>query len=204
MNFMERRVKERLIGATILVVLVVLIVPELLSGPKRAIEVPQASPPGAADPVRSVTVDLATSKATTTDDAGAPVAAADAVNPPAAPPDSNADPAPPAAVGPMELPAQQPVTPPQPTPPLQSAAIVPSTPQHGWQAQLGSFAARANAERLERQLKAKGFSPAMSATGTGPALRYRVRVGPVTDRAAAEKLVAKLKQAGEAATLVAP
>src|SRR6202042_3337464 len=33
---MDRRVKERLIGATILVVLIVLIVPELLSGPKPA------------------------------------------------------------------------------------------------------------------------------------------------------------------------
>ena len=32
---MDRRVKERLIGATILVALIVLIVPELLSGPKR-------------------------------------------------------------------------------------------------------------------------------------------------------------------------
>ena len=31
---MDRRVKERLIGASILVVLIVLIVPELLSGPK--------------------------------------------------------------------------------------------------------------------------------------------------------------------------
>ena len=31
---MDRRVKERLIGATILVALIVLIVPELLSGPK--------------------------------------------------------------------------------------------------------------------------------------------------------------------------
>ena len=33
---MDRRVKERLIGASILVVLVVLIVPELLSGPAPA------------------------------------------------------------------------------------------------------------------------------------------------------------------------
>ena len=31
---MDRRVKERLIGASILVALVVLVVPELLSGPK--------------------------------------------------------------------------------------------------------------------------------------------------------------------------
>ena len=60
---MDRRVKERLIGATILVVLIVLIVPELLSGPKR----PRAAAGGVSLPVRSrsVSVDLATSKATT-------------------------------------------------------------------------------------------------------------------------------------------
>ena len=33
---MDRRVKERLIGASILVALIVLVVPELLSGPKPA------------------------------------------------------------------------------------------------------------------------------------------------------------------------
>ncbi len=40
---MERPVKERLVGATILVALIVLIVPEMLSGPKR----PASAPPSA-------------------------------------------------------------------------------------------------------------------------------------------------------------
>jgi DedD protein len=90
-SFMDRRVKERLIGATILVVLIVLIVPELLSGPK------QSAPPAplllvpslVTDPVRNVTVDLATSRATqAADDAAAsatppaPVAATPEVAPP--------------------------------------------------------------------------------------------------------------------------
>jgi DedD protein len=59
---MDRRVKERLVGATILVALIVLVVPELLSGPKRA----PLPPPAAAlpTPTRNVRVDLATSKAT--------------------------------------------------------------------------------------------------------------------------------------------
>ena len=58
---MERRVKERLIGATLLVVLIVLVVPEMLSGPRR----PSAPPltAGLPAPTRSVSVDLATSKA---------------------------------------------------------------------------------------------------------------------------------------------
>lgn len=212
---MERRVKERLVGATILVVLVVLIVPELLSGPKRAVETPQASPPGAAAPIRTVIVDLATSKATATDDAAAPAAAegAAAAGDPADSKDaglSPTDPAPAAALGQVEQPPQpqpppQSAAAPQPGPsPLDAAAISPNPPNHGWLAQLGSFAARANAERLERQLRTEGFSPSMSAAGTGSAVRYRVRVGPVPDRAAAEKLVAQLKKAGHPATFIAP
>src|SRR5580704_3009381 len=59
---MDRRVKERLIGATILVALIVLIVPELLSGPKPAPVPPLAA--GLPSPTRSVSVNLATSKAT--------------------------------------------------------------------------------------------------------------------------------------------
>jgi DedD protein len=58
---MERRVKERLVGASILAVLIVLIVPELLSGPATA-PVGTKLPLSAPEPVRNVTVDLATAK----------------------------------------------------------------------------------------------------------------------------------------------
>ena len=58
---MDRRVKERLVGASILVVIIVLIVPELLSGPAST-PAPAALPASAPEPVRNVTVDLATSK----------------------------------------------------------------------------------------------------------------------------------------------
>jgi DedD protein len=87
---MERRAKERLIGASILVVLIVLVVPELLSGPKPTASAPQPQRlPAAAstpEPIRNVTVDLATSKAPTiaeTDSAPAPRAAAEATLQPA-------------------------------------------------------------------------------------------------------------------------
>src|SRR3984957_1975706 len=60
---MDRRLKERLVGATILVAVIVLVVPELLSGPKHS-----ALPPLAAGlpttATRSVSVDLATNRAT--------------------------------------------------------------------------------------------------------------------------------------------
>src|SRR3981189_856664 len=62
---MDRRVKERLVGASILVVLIGLIVPELLSAPPGPAPAPVGArlPVSAPEPVRNVTVDLATSKA---------------------------------------------------------------------------------------------------------------------------------------------
>ncbi len=59
---MDRRVKERLIGASILVALVVLVVPELLSGPKPVAQPATTLPAAAPEPTRNVTVDLTTSK----------------------------------------------------------------------------------------------------------------------------------------------
>ncbi len=78
---MDRRVKERLVGASILVVLIVLIVPELLSGPAPGPVAPRL-PVSAPEPVRNVTVDLATSKAPATE----PVVEAAAETPSAKPP----------------------------------------------------------------------------------------------------------------------
>src|SRR5258707_12747036 len=75
---MDHRIKERLIGATILVVLIVLIVPELLSGPKaRMTPVQPPSAAGPAEAVRNVTVDLVTSKATPAENTAAENTSAD-------------------------------------------------------------------------------------------------------------------------------
>ena len=68
--------------------------------------------------------------------------------------------------------------------------------------QLGSFANKANAEKLAHQLKAQGASVYVISSGSGASLRYRVRVGPLADREAAERTMAKLKAEGHAATIV--
>jgi DedD protein len=70
--------------------------------------------------------------------------------------------------------------------------------------QLGSFASRANADNLTRQVKGQGFAVFVLAGGSGTALRYRVRVGPLVDRESAERMAAKLKSLGHAGSLVAP
>jgi DedD protein len=212
---MDRRVKERLVGASILVVLIVLIVPELLSGPAPA---PPASaqPLRTPEPVRNVTVDVATSKTQTPQQASA--------NPPAAPsvaaasdaapgalatgaPATGAPAQAPAFAAATPAPAQAPSAPLENTrPPPTSAATAgkPAMPAHSWSVQLGSFASHENADKLARQLKSQGFAVFVLPGGSGSSLRYRVRVGPMADRGAAAQTAAKLKAMGQSASLVAP
>lgn len=231
---MDRRLKERLIGATLLVAVIVLVVPELLSGPKHP-----ALPPLAAGlpttPTRSVSVDLATNKATAEPEADTASQAASAEAPNQTPdtstsgtpaangassatrsaaPSSN-EPSPASAPSVMTLKAQNGAQPPLETsasPPKSTATTTrppgiaePSAaPRHAWAVQVGSFASRANAERLVHRLQASGGSFYVAPGGSGSALRYRVRMGPLADRGAAERALAKLKAQGHTATLVAP
>jgi DedD protein len=71
-----------------------------------------------------------------------------------------------------------------------------------WAVQVASFGARATSERIASELKSKGY-PAFvtSFTGTGQTM-YRVRVGPVEDRAAAEALLKKIKPLHPGAAVV--
>jgi DedD protein len=195
---MDRRVKERLIGASILVALIVLVVPELLSGPKPAAGRPAATLPAAApEPIRNVTVDLSTSKPAANPDADAAVAAPasaaiaasavhDAANIPASA-TSSAPPNPPPRQAAVESPARSPIS-----------------TSHAWSVQLGSFASRANADNLTRQLKSQGFSVFVAPGGSGSGVRYRVRVGPLSDRESAERMAAKLKTLGHISSMVSP
>ncbi len=214
---MERHVKERLVGATILVVLIVLIVPELLSGPKRAAGTAQPSPAGPTETIRSVTVDLATNQTTASIDETAAAAASSAAASSAAPaahdgaPDgdrtpgatSGAPPNAPSSQAPAPAAAMLETGSSFPKSEARGSVLAETHGVHaGWAAQLGSFAARANAEKLDRELRAQGFAASLSASGVGLAARYRVRVGPTGDRASAERLVAKLKKAGHPASVV--
>jgi DedD protein len=224
---MDRRVKERLIGASILVALIVLVAPELLSGPKSA--VPSITPApifpaNAPEPTRNVTLDLATSKAPAnsevepaetegsaasaasgtkggeaapapaTSTAGSSTAAAADVAP------SSVAPANPAPSSSAAAATAAPGT----TKPVETAAPSPISSRVTWAVQLGSFASRANADNLSRQLKGQGFSVYVLTGGSGTSARYRVRVGPLADRDSAERTAAKLKSIGHASSLVAP
>jgi DedD protein len=236
---MDRRVKERLVGATILVALIVVVVPELLSGPK-----PSAAPPleqGLPSATREVQVDLATSRATR--EPVAPASAGEAAagrgtdtNQGGQAPDSTPAPGSPAAPAPSDdvsappAAAQAPPTPSRAPPtvttlraqgsgaPLETAPASPTSTtgtsrpaaderlaQKRWAVQLGSFASKANAEKLVHQVQSSaGASLYVVSSGSGTAARYRVRMGPLADRGAAERAVARLKAQGHAATIVTP
>jgi DedD protein len=238
---MDRRVKERLVGASILVVLIVLIVPELLSGPPAppaaalGPRLPVSTP---AEAVRNVTVDLATSKAPEPDpspaesapssvpppqasgadaasaaagaadagnDTGAPAADAPAADAPRA--DASRADAPRAPSAPLETSAPAPTSTSVTKPAIPAKAVIAAKPAVGgraWAVQLGSFASRANADKLVRQAKAQGYVVYIAPGGSGPSLRYRVRIGPMADRGAAVQTLAKLKSTGQSASLVAP
>jgi DedD protein len=205
-------VKERLTGAAILVVLIVLLVPELLRGPVR----PVARPVAAADeapPLRSYTIKLGDD----THAHGAATPAASGPQQPAPIPANSepspqpAEPAPAAAAEPTATPpAAKPPTAPIPVehatsaqPAPAAAAPVDSGAATGaYMVQLGSFASHDNADRLAKQVKAQGFTVSIARGSTGRHL-YKVLVGPAHDHAAAVQLEAKLHAYGHTGSIVA-
>lgn len=212
-------VKERLTGAIILVALIVLLVPELLTGPIRSAPRAMASAAGE-PPLRSYTITLGDE---THSKPAEPQGATPAVSPVPVPlpapaaaskDDSVAadtapapDTAPAAAAAPVPAPAAAHARSEAPPPaahaakPAASGSADTSTAGAAWLVQLGSFASRSNAERLAQQLKGQGFAASVSQGSSGRHL-YRVRVGPVHDHGAATQLQAKLQAAGHSGSIV--
>lgn len=183
---MEVRVRERLIGALVLVAVVVLLVPAVLTGPEREQDEPATA-------VRSVEVTL--------DDARLPAAEDDELVPEPAPPD------------PLPLrPAQDP---PARTPEPETAAIAADKPAAlasppaatvtataanaaptAWAVQLGAFSTREKAEGLVADLRKRGYSAfVLEYRATGQVL-HRVRVGPEQDRERAVAIASRLRKDG--------
>ena len=203
---MDSRAKQRLTGAVILVALFVLFVPELLTGPRRE---PAPATPASEEGLRSVTIDIdapAPATQAVTQEPDTPIVLPPvAANPMAAP---QATPVEPMAVAPE--PARVEATPVEPArvePPAVRAApvVAPAAarPQSGaFAVQLGSFGSKDNADRLVRDMTAKGFAAFIAPISSGGRELYRVRVGPARDRAAAEALAAQLRRVGQSGSIV--
>ncbi|MCG6869353.1 MAG: SPOR domain-containing protein [Gammaproteobacteria bacterium] len=73
----------------------------------------------------------------------------------------------------------------------------PVAPEHanprGWVVQVGSFSSRKNAETLAAKLEASGYRAFIEPVGSETSRRYRVKVGPDRDKAAAMTTRTRLK-----------
>ena len=66
----------------------------------------------------------------------------------------------------------------------------------GWAVQVGAFGSADTARKLTQELGGAGYRAFVSPVNRGGKTLYRVRVGPVGDRAGAEQLVPRLKARG--------
>jgi DedD protein len=179
---MERALKERIIGAVVLVLVVVLVVPIFLDGPPDDTEIvsERILLPGQ-DDQKTQTVVLER-------DREDPVPVATSPTPARQEP-AREEPKPEAET-----------TPPKPTPepvkePVIEQAAASTTGM--WAVQLGSFSNKDNAEKLAANLRKQGYAAFLSQLTTDSSeLRHRVRIGPQKDREGAEEMARRLSRAG--------
>lgn len=221
---MEERLKERLVGATVLVLLAVVFVPMLLDVPRKEREGPPANPiperPRGGFTTKTIPLgELETPRldaeierehrrhaqgasAAPRDSAGTPAtasasAARDETSPAAAAQDSAAAAQESTAAAQESTAAvQESTAAPQESAaaPQDSAAEAAGTAPDGWAVQLGSFSVPKNALALRDRLRAKGYTAFIESGFTATGEVSRVFVGPVLDRGRAESSMAKLRR----------
>ena len=201
---MEERLKERLVGATVLVLLAVVFVPMLLDVPREKQEGPSAAPiperPQGGFTTRTITLgepetprldaEIEREHRRHAQDAAATAPRGSAGTPAtvaaSTPRDETSS-----ASGRQESAAapQEPVAAAQ-TSTTEAAGAAPG----GWAVQLGSFSIPKNARTLRDRLRAKGYTAFIESGFTATGEMSRVFVGPVLDRGRAESSMAELRR----------
>ena len=191
---MEQTLKQRLIGAIVLVSLAVIFIPIILEGPddewtprshslpdkpqldyRADMELVLPSPAPVAEQQIAVEAEVEETPVTNEQPVATPVK-------PAKTPVAAAKPV---KVEPAPKPPAKPVVPAAPA----------AKPLKGWFVQVGSFGQEMNAVGLQERLTASGFKTGLQEIEIGNKHAYRVLVGPSATRADAEKLAASLKSA---------
>ena len=191
---MDRALKERIIGAAVLVVFAVLVVPVFLDGPPEGGEIVSQSValPGQEEAGNNQVVVLER-------DREEPVPAAMLEAEPERPEPAASEPRPAAEAPAQETEPEDPPpgdVPAQPEPP-------PNTSSTGmWAVQLGSFGNQQNADRLAADLRKQGFAAFLSQLPTDSGQLHRVRIGPQKDRESAEAMAERLQKAGHKGQVV--
>jgi len=204
----DDRLKKRLIGATVLVSLVVIFVPMLLQhepvldqGIQGSNIPPRPQPNYDTGLLPEDNEDLSRPlKGTVRISPGERlpfmeplVPPVDVESPKAVPPKSKTSVNAPASRSKKPTVKAKPAAKPKPVAKPRPAKKAPKV-SRGWIVQLGSFSRRSNAEKLVRQLRAKGFAASMEPVKVKGKSLYRVVVGPEGDRGKAERLLARLNR----------
>jgi len=189
---MERALKERIIGAIVLVIFVVLVVPVFLDGPPQSGEIVSERvllPGQDGQDTKTVVLDRERTE---------PIPVASSTNDVTRSGDATA------ARIEEEKPVPEPVveTPPvrieqQSTATVQAEAPKPAASTTGmWAVQLGSFSNKENAEKLAADLRKQGYAAFLSQLKIDSGSLHRVRIGPQKDRESAEAMAVRLLKVG--------
>jgi DedD protein len=201
--------KERIIGAVVLVVFAVLVVPVFLDGPSDEQEIVSQSVmlPGQDTEERkrqTIVLERDREQPVPASQLPAPTQAAPVVREEASTPARDAE-------KPVEKPAEEKA---QKTeqPAAASVSTASSAPAAAepvaesatgmFAVQLGSFSSQENAERLAADLRSQGYAAFLSQTTSGDRQLHRVRVGPQKDRESAEAVAAQLAKTGHSGQVV--
>jgi DedD protein len=198
---MERALKERIIGAVVLVVFAVLVVPIFLDGPPADgdIVTERVLLPGQ-DEQKTQTVVLDRDRKDPVPAASTPAQ----IKPePVVQEPVREEPQPAVVQQPVpepitetqaEKPADKPPARAEPTPAASTTGM--------WAVQLGSFSNKENAEKLAEELRKQGYVAFLSQVSTDAGQLHRVRIGPQKDRESAEAIASRLAKAGRKGQVV--
>lgn len=216
---MDRALQERIIGALVLVVIVVLVVPVFLDGPSDdagTINETVTLPGQNGQARKQQTIVLERDRAEPVPANGIPTPAPaqekeatqalakkpEPAKPEPAPADTRKVAATEQSASKLEKtvpPAEEPVASrkAEPKPPVTNTSTTGM-----WAVQLGSFSNQANAEKLAADLRKNGYAAFLSQLKTSSGQMQRVRIGPQKDRDSAEAVAAKLQAAGHKGQVV--
>ena len=190
---MDRSLKERVIGASVLVALAVWLIPWVLDGPVPDAESGAAQAPATEGPapLRTQTIRLENRQNTSAqsdrpDIPGSP-APQDSEEVARVTPEASAGAQPAAAAAPVPIPA---------------TAEVQVEAEPGWLVQVGSFGDEENARQVAGRLVEAGYTARLYPHRSGGNPMYRVRVGPEPSREDADEIASSLRNRGYVAQVV--
>ncbi len=182
---MDIRLKERLVGAVVLVFAAVLFIPMVLDGPNADRKVTQnVALPDRDTPLKTVQLDLDVAPSPGGETSPAEPAAIDLV-----PRQESSAPAPLPATTPQpekETAPQRPLV-------TETRPETSGTAASPWTVQAGSFSSQDNAETLAARLRKLGYPSYVSRHSDGATTHYRVRIGGFPSRDAAQVMADEIR-----------